>query len=128
MTIESPAMRAGVAIPDGWRGLPWPALKSLAAKLTDDPVRDKTDAIDAVSAELTRRAMPAMGDDLPPLPEVEAEKPAPKPAPAARALNIPPNWHETLSVADIITLARSISPDGNPVDVIRAEIARTGKA
>jgi hypothetical protein len=42
-------------IPDDWRDLPWPALKSLAASVSDDTIKTKDDAIAAVELELQRR-------------------------------------------------------------------------
>jgi len=109
-TVETPAARTAVDIPDGWRELGWPALRSLASKLTDEPVRDKDDAVRAIMAEFQRRAMRVPAIEAPPrvIPTVE----------------IPPDWHETMSVAQIIDLARQIEPAGNPVEVIRAELAR----
>jgi hypothetical protein len=46
-------------IPDGWRDLPWPALKSLAAEVSDDSIKTKDDAVGAIEAELARRAAEA---------------------------------------------------------------------
>lgn len=42
-------------IPDEWRELPWPALKSLAASVSDDTIKTKDDAIAAVELVLERR-------------------------------------------------------------------------
>lgn len=43
-------------IPEGWRDLPWPALRSLAAKVSDETVRSKDDAVAAIEIEIERRA------------------------------------------------------------------------
>lgn len=55
--------RARIHIPDDWRGLPWTGkpdagltLRGLATILCDEPVLNKAQAIDAVEAELRRRA------------------------------------------------------------------------
>lgn len=58
-TAEPAEERAAVAIPEDWQKLPWDALKSLAAKLTDDPVKTKVDAVAAIEAEVARRAAAA---------------------------------------------------------------------
>jgi hypothetical protein len=48
---------AVVTIPADWRGLPWPALKSLASKVAPETaIKTKADAEAAVEAELARRA------------------------------------------------------------------------
>jgi len=54
-TSETPEERALVDIPEGWSDMPWFAIKSLAAKLTDEPVTDKPFAIAAIEAEIERR-------------------------------------------------------------------------
>lgn len=43
------------AIPDSWRNLAWPALKSLASKVSDEKINSKDDAIAAVEIEIERR-------------------------------------------------------------------------
>lgn len=43
-------------IPADWRGLDWPELRSLAAKVSDEPIISKADAEAAIEAELARRA------------------------------------------------------------------------
>jgi hypothetical protein len=42
-------------IPEGWRDLPWPALKSLAASVSDERIKTKEDAEAAIDLELKRR-------------------------------------------------------------------------
>lgn len=44
-----------VEIPDDWRSLKFFALRSLASKLSSDPVKNSEDAIAAIEAELARR-------------------------------------------------------------------------
>lgn len=44
-----------IQIPDGWRELAWPALKSLAASVSDERIKTKDDAEAAVELELERR-------------------------------------------------------------------------
>lgn len=45
-----------VDIPPGWRDLGWPELKSLAAKLSAEPIKNRPQAFAAVEAEAARRA------------------------------------------------------------------------
>ena len=58
----SPADRAAVPIPENWRDLPWIAradavsIRSIAALVSDTPVRNAADAKAAIEAELARRA------------------------------------------------------------------------
>jgi hypothetical protein len=122
-TVETKEERAAVVIPDDWRALAWPALKSLASKLSDAPVRDKEDAVKAVETEIAARfGLPVVEPDPPEAPVI-----VPPPEPPVRVIapvTIPPDWHDTMSVAQIIDLARQIDPLGNPVEVIRAELAR----
>lgn len=42
-------------IPDDWRELAWPALKSLASKVSDEAIKSKEDAVAAVELEVERR-------------------------------------------------------------------------
>jgi len=42
-------------IPEGWRDLSWPALKSLAAAVSDETIKTKDDAVAAVEMEIERR-------------------------------------------------------------------------
>lgn len=42
-------------IPDGWRELAWPALKSLAASVSDEKIKSKDDAVAAIEIEIERR-------------------------------------------------------------------------
>lgn len=44
------------AIPETWRDLDWPELRSLAASVSSTPVRSKAEAEAAIEAELARRA------------------------------------------------------------------------
>lgn len=46
---------ADVEIPEDWSDLSWPELRSLASKITTDPVTNKANAIEAIEAELARR-------------------------------------------------------------------------
>jgi hypothetical protein len=60
-TASSPApetadTRAAVEIPDDWQSLGWAERRSLASKLTDDPVRNGEEANAAIEAELARRS------------------------------------------------------------------------
>lgn len=48
--------RGDIEIDEDWAELPWHDLRSLAASLSDDPVRSKDDATDVIEAELARRA------------------------------------------------------------------------
>jgi len=50
-----PDERGAVEIPEGWRDLSWPALRSLASKVSDVPVLNKAIAAEAIAAELARR-------------------------------------------------------------------------
>lgn len=47
-------------IPGDWRDLPWPALKSLAASVSDEKIKSKTDAVAAIEIEIERRASKAV--------------------------------------------------------------------
>jgi hypothetical protein len=42
-------------IPEGWRDLAWPALKSLAAKVSDEKIKSKEDAVAAIELEIESR-------------------------------------------------------------------------
>ncbi len=44
-----------IPIPEGWRDLSWPALKSLAASVSDEKIKTKEDAEAAIDLELERR-------------------------------------------------------------------------
>lgn len=44
-----------VPIPATWREMPWPAMKSLAAKVSDEKINSKDDAVAAIELELDRR-------------------------------------------------------------------------
>ncbi|MET3925945.1 hypothetical protein [Devosia sp. 2618] len=54
-TADAEVEVAPVAIPDDWRALAWPALKSLAASVSTETIRTKDDAIAAVELEIERR-------------------------------------------------------------------------
>ena len=43
-------LQASPEIPDGWRELPWPQLRSLACSLTDEPVKSKEQAIEVIES------------------------------------------------------------------------------
>lgn len=51
------AERGAVALPDDVEALAWPELRALAAKLTDDTVHNKHEALAAIEAERGRRAV-----------------------------------------------------------------------
>lgn len=118
-TVETKEERAAIVIPDDWRALAWPALKSLASKLSDQPIRDKEDAVKAVEAEVAARAAAVVAEPVAPI-----IVPPPEPVRVIAPVTIPPDWHETMTVSQIIDLARQFDPAGNPVEVIRAELAR----
>jgi hypothetical protein len=42
-------------IPDDWHELPWPALRSLASKLSDETIKSKDDAVAAIELEIENR-------------------------------------------------------------------------
>lgn len=54
-TAETDETRAAVAIPEGWKDLSWQERRSLASKLTDDPVSNGEQANAAIEAELAKR-------------------------------------------------------------------------
>jgi len=54
-TAEPRAKQLAVDIPDNWRDLPYPTLRSLAARVSNDPVKTRDDCETAVEAELARR-------------------------------------------------------------------------
>lgn len=54
-TAEPRDRQSAVEIPDGWRDLPWPEKRALAAKVTDVPVINSAQASEAIEAELVRR-------------------------------------------------------------------------
>lgn len=55
-TAETRAEQAAVEIPDDWRSLKWFALRSLASKISDTPIKTSEDAVAAIEAELARRS------------------------------------------------------------------------
>ncbi len=55
-TAETDETRAAVVIPGNWQELSWQERRSLASKLTDDPVSNGEQANAAIEAELKRRA------------------------------------------------------------------------
>lgn len=123
-TKESAAERAAVVIPGNWREMGWPDLRSLASKLTDEPVRNKDEAVAAVEAEAARRAGTPATEPTPLADVAPQTKVVDLPKRPGADVEIPRGWHDKMSVADIVALARKIDPEGNPVDVIRAEEAR----
>lgn len=54
-TAESREEQLAVEIPDDWKSLKWFALRSLASKVSSDPVNKMEDAVAAIEAELARR-------------------------------------------------------------------------
>lgn len=54
-TAAIDAARAAVTIPDGWETLEWNALSSLAAQLSDDPIKSKVQALQVIAKEIDRR-------------------------------------------------------------------------
>jgi hypothetical protein len=50
-----PAAPHAVVIPNRWRALGWPQKRSLASKLTDEPIRDGAIADRVIAAEVARR-------------------------------------------------------------------------
>lgn len=44
-----------VFIPENWRELSWPAMKSLAADISDKKINSKDDAVAAIELELQQR-------------------------------------------------------------------------
>lgn len=58
----APMPEPPVEIPEGWRALPWPMLRSLARRFAKVPPANKMEAEDAVAAELERRAREADGN------------------------------------------------------------------
>lgn len=50
-----PAVDNVADIPDDWRELAWPALKSLASKVSDETIKNKDDAVAAIELEVERR-------------------------------------------------------------------------
>lgn len=55
-TAEPREKQAAVVIPDNWRELPWPRLRSLASQVSDDPIVNRPVAVAAIEAELARRS------------------------------------------------------------------------
>lgn len=53
---EFKADKGSVNIPDGWTDLPWPELRGLACRISDDPIKSRVDAIAAIQAEIDSRA------------------------------------------------------------------------
>lgn len=55
-TAEPREKPEAVEIPDDWRSLKWFALRSLASKISDTPIKTSEDAVAAIEAELARRS------------------------------------------------------------------------
>lgn len=55
-TAEPREKQAAVVIPDNWRELPWPRLRSLASQVSDDPIVNRPVAVAAIEAEIARRS------------------------------------------------------------------------
>lgn len=51
----APVLRGDVPIPEGWVDMTWQEKRSLASKLTDEPLRNGSDADAAIALELERR-------------------------------------------------------------------------
>lgn len=54
-TTEPRAEQKSIDIPAGWKSLPWPRKRSLAASVSNKPIRNQDDADAAIMAELERR-------------------------------------------------------------------------
>jgi hypothetical protein len=54
-TTETDGTHTAVPIPDNWRELTWQERRSLASKLSDDPISNGEEANAAIEAELKRR-------------------------------------------------------------------------
>lgn len=54
-TAETDETRAAVSIPDNWKDLTWQERRSIASKLSDDPISNGEEANAAIEAELKRR-------------------------------------------------------------------------
>lgn len=55
-TAQTGEPRAAVSIPDNWKELTWQERRSMASKLSDDPISNGEEANAAIEAELKRRA------------------------------------------------------------------------
>lgn len=54
-TTETAETRAAVAIPDNWKDLSWQERRSIASKLSDEPIANGEQANAAIEAELAKR-------------------------------------------------------------------------
>lgn len=54
-TAEPREKQEAVEIPDDWKSLKWFALRSLASKISDEPIKTMEQAVAAIEAELARR-------------------------------------------------------------------------
>ncbi|WP_029620622.1 hypothetical protein [Pseudorhizobium marinum] len=54
-SADTDETRSAVSIPDNWRELTWQERRSLASKLSDDPISNGEEANAAIEAELKRR-------------------------------------------------------------------------
>lgn len=53
--VGKPQPPLPVTIPDNWRELGWPQLKSMAGSVSDEKIKTKDDAIAAIELEIERR-------------------------------------------------------------------------
>lgn len=54
-TAEPRVEQSAVEIPDDWKTLKWFALRSLASRVSDTPIKTMEDAVAAIETELARR-------------------------------------------------------------------------
>lgn len=55
-TAEPREEQLAIEIPEDWKTMKWFALRSLAAKVANDPINDMNGAVAAIEAEIARRA------------------------------------------------------------------------
>jgi len=53
--VGEPQPPLTVTIPDNWRELGWPQLKSLAGSVSDEKIKTKDDAVAVIELEIERR-------------------------------------------------------------------------
>lgn len=56
--LSSGAVAVLHPIPEDWQTLAWPAMKSLAAKVSDEKIKSRDDAVAAIELEIERRKVP----------------------------------------------------------------------